>query len=150
MIPQFLDLLNKMKDIHEKKNQDYAQTGAPFENFERSGQLASWFNDPIDKGFTVLIGTKLARLATLLNSDKTPNNESIDDSFLDLTTYCALWASYRIKRNTEKRIGKQASASIVESQPLMMTLGRDARIAEERTQLEKPEEEKLIDYLNRF
>jgi hypothetical protein len=101
-IPEFLDLLNKMRDIHEKKNQDYAATNKPFENFERSGEIASWFDDPIDKAFTILIGTKLARLATLLNKKGTPNNESIEDSFLDLTTYCALWASHHNRKTYEK------------------------------------------------
>lgn len=84
-----------MKAIHEKKNEDYAAPTNPFENFERSGLLMEWFNDPVDKAFISLIGTKLARLATLLNSKKEPNNESVADSFLDLTTYCGLWSSYR-------------------------------------------------------
>ena len=94
MIPEFVELLDKMKVIHEKKNQDYSAKDVPFENFERSSMLASWFNNDVDKAFVVLIGTKLARLATLLNSNAQPNNESIEDSFLDLTTYCALWSSY--------------------------------------------------------
>lgn len=94
MIPEFMQLLEKMKDIYEKKNKDYAGNNNPYENFQRSGELASWFNNDIDKAFVNLIGTKLARLATLLNSGSAPNNESIEDSFLDLTTYCALWASY--------------------------------------------------------
>lgn len=89
-----------MKLIHEKKNADYASNDNPFENFERSGNLAEWFNDPIDKSFVILIGTKLARLATLLNKDEVPNNESIDDSFLDLATYVVLWKSYRQRNKT--------------------------------------------------
>lgn len=94
MIIEFLDLLNEMRTIHDKKNHDYASQLNKFENFERSAELSSWFESEIDKNFIVLIGTKLARLSTLLNSKKEPNNESISDSFLDLTTYCGLWASY--------------------------------------------------------
>lgn len=93
-IPEVLQLLEKIKTIHEKKNEDYAQKGQPFENFTRSAELQSWFVNNIDKSFAVLVGTKLARLATLLNSKKEPNNESVSDSFLDLSTYCILWASY--------------------------------------------------------
>lgn len=93
-IPEFVEMLQQMKDIHEKKNADYAAPTNPFENFERSGEIASWFKNNVDKSFTILIGTKLARLATLLSSERAPNNESVDDSFLDLSTYCVLWASY--------------------------------------------------------
>lgn len=95
MIKEFVDLLDRMKIIHEKKNRDYAGEGQPFENFQRSAHVAEWFNDPVDKVFVTLITTKLARLSTLLNSGNNPNNESIDDSFLDLTTYCGLWTSWQ-------------------------------------------------------
>lgn len=96
-IIQFVETLQLMKDIHELKNADYSGNNNPFENFERSALIAEWFKNPIDKSFLVLIGTKLARLATLLNKKADgiePNNESIDDSFLDLATYVVLWKSY--------------------------------------------------------
>lgn len=96
-IPEVMQLLEKIKSIHEKKNEDYAAKGASFENFERSAVLSSWFNSDYDKSFVVLIGTKLARLATLLNKVEAPNNESIEDSFLDLSTYCILWSAYHSK-----------------------------------------------------
>lgn len=93
-IPEVLEVLAKIHEMHSKKNADYSAPGKSFENFERSATLASWFTNDIDKAFVVLIGTKLARLATLLNSDKEPNNESVEDSFEDLSTYCILWAAY--------------------------------------------------------
>lgn len=99
--PQLMELLDQIKAIHEKKSKDYSAVGL-YENFERSAQLAEWFDDPIDKSFVVLIGTKLARLATLLNSGSGPQNESVHDSFLDLTTYCALWSSYRRGNGTSE------------------------------------------------
>lgn len=89
---ELLDLLEQIKIIHEKKSQDYT-SGGNYENFERSASIAEWFTG-IHQSFAVLIGTKLARLSTLLAKKEAPNNESIEDSFLDLTTYCALWASY--------------------------------------------------------
>ena len=94
-IPEVLDTLDRIKAIHQKKNEDYSADGKPFENFERSAEIASWFGKKEDIPFATLIGTKLARLATLLNSDKTPNNESIDDSFDDLATYSILWGAMR-------------------------------------------------------
>lgn len=97
-IPEVMQILENIKIIHERKNADYSASNKAFENFQRSAILSSWFNDDRDKAFVVLIGTKLARLATLLNKaghGATPNNESIDDTFLDLATYCILWASHR-------------------------------------------------------
>lgn len=102
-IREFMDLLAEMEQIHVKKNQDYAQEGSPFQNFLRSAFLAEWFNRPEDKAFIVLIGTKLARLSTLLNKGSVPNNESIKDSFLDLTTYCALWSSFHAAYDAKER-----------------------------------------------
>jgi len=82
-----------MEEIHDRKRHDYSAVGY-YQNFERSALLASWFKNDQDKAFVVLIGTKLARLAALLDS-KEPLNESIDDTFLDLNIYCGLWSSMR-------------------------------------------------------
>lgn len=100
-IPEFIELLDASKAIHLKKNQDYANASNPFSNFERSAELISWFNNPVDKSFVALIGTKLARIAEL-SDGRTPNNESLYDSFLDLLTYVGLWAAYDKRRRTNK------------------------------------------------
>lgn len=95
----FLQILERSKEIHLKKSQDYTTNAEvnPHENFERAALIASWF--PVKyAAFAVLIGTKLARLASLLTkeeqSDYSPNNESTDDSFLDLLTYSGLFFSF--------------------------------------------------------
>lgn len=90
------EFLERGKQIIESKGHDYTKDpkANQFENFERSALISSWFNDDVDKAFAVLVGTKLARLATLLNG-KSPKNESIEDSFLDLMNYAALWGGNR-------------------------------------------------------
>jgi hypothetical protein len=98
-IPEFIELLDASKAIHLKKNKDYANASNPFSNFERSAELVSWFSSKNDKSFVALIGTKLARIAELRDG-RVPNNESLDDSFLDLLTYVGLWAAY-VKRNSK-------------------------------------------------
>jgi hypothetical protein len=100
-IPEFIELLDASRAIHLKKNQDYANANNPFSNFERSAELISWFSNPNDKSFVALIGTKLARIAEL-SDGRTPNNESLDDSFLDLLTYVGLWAAYVKRQRTIK------------------------------------------------
>lgn len=100
----FEELLEKSKAIHLKKREDYTSnpTANPHENFERANEIISWF--PVEyKSYAGHIGTKLARLSSLLSSRKTPNNESLDDSFLDLVTYCALmYDQYRRLRDEPK------------------------------------------------
>lgn len=86
-------------DIHKKKRADYATdaNSNPFENFDRQAVILSWFNKDVDRAFVGLIAVKLARLGALLSSDREPQNESIEDSFIDLITYCALWAGKRLQ-----------------------------------------------------
>lgn len=97
-VPEFLELLEQSKSIHLKKRHDYAAEDNPFSNFERSSIIMSWFNDPVDKAFANLVGTKLARLAELRNG-KTAKNESIFDTCLDLFTYCGLWGAYIVRQS---------------------------------------------------
>ena len=91
-------LLEEIKALHARKKADYAQGGNPYSNFERAGEIASWFQDPVDRTFATLIGVKLARIAELTIPGRKPNNESLDDSFVDLTNYCAIWTAYRRDR----------------------------------------------------
>lgn len=94
-IPEFQAILTNMQKIHEVKNHDYASDDNSFSNFEFSAFIGSAFQD-VHISFAVLIGTKLARLAELLNG-KTPKNESIADTFTDLAVYAVLWQCYWLR-----------------------------------------------------
>ena len=86
------EIFKKCANLTMSKRHDYT-TNADLdnhENFKRSAMISDWFMHEQDKPYVVLIGTKLARLASLLDN-KQPKNESIEDSFLDLINYCALW-----------------------------------------------------------
>lgn len=89
-----LEIFDKCEKISLSKRHDYISSVDNHENFKRSAEIASWFKNDQDKSYVVLIGTKLARLSSLLDT-KEPNNESIEDSFIDLINYCALWAERR-------------------------------------------------------
>lgn len=95
MNPRFDALLERMADIHERKAHDYAQRANPYSNFEYAATVSGRFADPVDRVFATMIGIKLARIAELTSAGKAPQNESVRDSFDDLATYAALWASYR-------------------------------------------------------
>lgn len=89
--PKFNSALEKMKQIHDKKSQDYANDANRYQNFEEAAATAGC---SVDTVFAVLIGVKLARLRELLKSNKEAQNESIQDSRLDLAVYATLWLSY--------------------------------------------------------
>lgn len=94
-----MDIVNQMEQTHRAKNEDYTSGNNPMENFERAAIISSWFQRPEDKVFATLIGIKLARLASLLVDNKVPNNESVEDTHLDMTNYSALWAvNNRLKK----------------------------------------------------
>jgi len=81
----FDEFTAKQKETLIKKNNDYADTDA-LSNFKLGGQITGV--GPV-KDCLVLIATKVARLGNL-TSGKTPNNESIADSVLDLANYAFL------------------------------------------------------------
>jgi hypothetical protein len=91
-VPGFTETLEKMQEIHLSKNADYA-TGASknhFFNFDTTRQIISLFHDDRDKVFVWPIANKLSRLASLLKSGKV-NNESVEDSLIDIANYVILW-----------------------------------------------------------
>lgn len=94
-----LELLEKINIVHEKKADDYSSEGF-YANFEEAANLVKLFKDPTHQVFAALIGVKWSRIANLLNKGVEPNNESVADSFLDVTTYSALFASYIKSKNT--------------------------------------------------
>lgn len=89
--PKFHSLLDKMAKMHDRKNHDYARSGNPYSNFEEAAAFAA---TDVDTVFKVMLGIKMARLNELQGAGKTPQNESVQDSMLDLSVYAALWASY--------------------------------------------------------
>lgn len=105
--PKFHTLLQRMAEMHNKKNADYANED-PYSNFK---EAAATSGCTVDQVFAVLLGVKLARLKELLGKGKTPNNESIDDSRLDLAVYSALWASYHLPSQSSSQQQQQQITS---------------------------------------
>lgn len=97
-----MEALDKMREVHLKKNEDYASPTNPFSNFDVSEYLLSQFAYDRDKVFICFIATKLARLSTLLNSKNKPNNESIEDTFIDIANYILLWRADCIRSKSNR------------------------------------------------
>ena len=98
-------LLDDIKELHERKAHDYSKESDPYSNFKFAALLVAEFSNPVDQVFASLIGVKISRLSQLLGG-KEPNNESIEDSFKDLTTYCALWTSHYVDTHQPRTSGK--------------------------------------------
>ena len=75
-----------MRKILLSKGDDYANKDR-LSNFKLAGNI-SGLNAKLN--CLSLIATKVARLGVLLNSQKDPNNESVQDSVLDLANYAIL------------------------------------------------------------
>jgi len=83
---QFLEITEQMKSIMFAKGNDYANEDR-LSNFKLAGNISGLTPE---LNCLSLIATKVARLGVLLNNNKTPNNESIHDSLLDLANYTIL------------------------------------------------------------
>ena len=85
-INQFAEITEQMKSIMFAKGNDYANDDR-LSNFKLAGNISGLSPE---LNCLSLIATKVARLGVLLNNDKTPNNESVNDSLLDLANYTVL------------------------------------------------------------
>lgn len=98
--------MDELKELHDRKNKDYATDDNPYSNFEFAALLVKLFNNPVDQTFAGIIGNKLARLGELLGKDKSSHNESIRDTMRDLTCYMGIWAAH-VEDNTKMERDQQ-------------------------------------------
>lgn len=82
----------KIMEVTSLKRHDYANTDV-LSNFKGVSTAAKALGidigDPVQYSLFMVI-LKIARLSNLLNSAKTPKNESVEDSFLDGINYFKL------------------------------------------------------------
>jgi hypothetical protein len=100
--PTFYALLDRMAEVHSRKSHDYASNSNPYGNYEFAGLVASMFaHSPLDAGFAGRMAEKIYRLSILEGGDKTPKNESVDDTDEDIAVIAALWMSARKDRRSK-------------------------------------------------
>jgi len=101
--PTFYKLLEKMAETHDKKSHDYASNENPCGNYHFAGLVSSLFShSPEDAGFAGRIAEKIYRLANLESGTKSPKNESVEDTEVDICTITALWMADRMDRRFKK------------------------------------------------
>ena len=86
-LSEFKKLTDQMLDLTTKKNADYGSNTDPFANFRTFGEL----------GILVRMSDKFSRLRTALYEKREfqVNNETVEDTALDLAVYALLLISYR-------------------------------------------------------
>lgn len=87
MMVLFDETITKMRTMLEKKGHDYSQEGNRLSNFLDTANNVQI--DPV-QGCMYMMGIKISRLANLIANKKTPNNESIEDTAIDLIVYAFL------------------------------------------------------------
>lgn len=108
--PTFYALLEEMSETHNKKSHDYASNENPYGNYHFAGQVSILFaHSHKDAGFAARLAEKIYRLANLESSQKTAQNESIEDTERDIAVLAALWmADRRDRRNSKRTIEAKA------------------------------------------
>ena len=82
----FNQTVEKMRDIMLSKGNDYANEDR-LSNFKLAGSICGLTPQ---QNCLSLIATKVARLGVLLKEKSEPNNESIEDSLVDMANYTLL------------------------------------------------------------
>jgi hypothetical protein len=85
-IAHFGYITGEMEKVLFSKGDDYANTDR-LSNFKLAGAITG---GNARTNCLNMIATKVARLGVLINSSNNPNNESIEDSVLDLANYSVL------------------------------------------------------------
>jgi hypothetical protein len=83
--PDYLKLLDEMKELHCRKAADYGRGADPFANV-RSG---AEFNVPAWVGVMIRANDKMHRVKSFLQN-KSLVNESVEDSLKDLAAYALI------------------------------------------------------------
>lgn len=103
--PTFYAMLEEMAVTHDKKSHDYASNDNPVGNYHFAGKLAQLFaHSAEDAGFLGRLGEKYYRLANLESGDKTPANESIEDTERDIAVITVLWMADRRNRKIKHQL----------------------------------------------
>lgn len=92
-IETFRDIDSRILGVIESKGEDYASSEDRLGNFKRIALAAKTLGVDVSTphGYAMfMVLLKIDRINNLLNNDKTPNNEGVEDSFLDGITYMKL------------------------------------------------------------
>lgn len=108
-------LLNRCIELLKSKSNDYAEGGDAFLNFKTAAQIAGISPE---QTLLTLLGMKLSRLTQLIGKGKKAQNESVEDTMLDVINYIILLRGMMKER--ELSVTEQPIASYNESAPNLL------------------------------
>ena len=84
--PDFEKILEEWKELHNRKNSDYANSNDPYYNLRACEDMGI----PAWKGVLVRMTDKMSRLKNLARDPSAAKNEPMEDTFDDIGIYAAL------------------------------------------------------------
>lgn len=79
---------------NRKKRADYALDGSPFSNFEFTSEVMGFTS--VEGSAVFNVAQKLARLSSLNRNRRKPQNETVEDTYLDMACYAIIaYAIYK-------------------------------------------------------
>jgi len=97
---EFVESLDKMKEIHAQKNHDYAGEEDPFKNFRMCENMGLC---SVETGIMVRMSDKMSRIANLLEKENAVKDESITDTLIDLANYSIILKCYLEQKKELKK-----------------------------------------------
>lgn len=89
---EFEQILDEMLELHHRKMGDYARPEDPYLNFRKNSGVWGTLDylEPLKRATE-----KMIRISELTQKNKEPNNESIDDSILDIAILAVISLAIR-------------------------------------------------------
>ena len=98
---KFYMLLDKIRNLHDKKKEDYATKEDPYSNYRIVAQLLG------EKDYLMpfrRLVEKTLRACNLLERDATPNFESLEDTLLDIAVLSLITIDMMGGENEDKSL----------------------------------------------
>ena len=93
--PLFYEILDELKDLHNRKNAQYASSKNPLGNFERCSKLAEKLLNPKIKNkklayLLILMSKQVDGVFDMLGENKENTVDEIEDKLKDIAVYSIL------------------------------------------------------------
>ena len=93
--PEFYKILDKMKELHNRKNAQYATSKDPLGNFRRASALVEKLLNPKIKNkklayLLVLMSKQVDGVYEMLGESKEDTVEELNDKLMDIAIYAVL------------------------------------------------------------
>jgi hypothetical protein len=104
---RFHEVITKMYDTTVKKNSDYAEEDDAFANFRMIDQMTSG-RISTEAGIVTRLTDKLKRIASLISRPAKVQDESVQDTILDMAVYSIILYIWMTRDNKQNAASENA------------------------------------------